>query len=79
MKRRNFALSSAMAAACVSWAAGAATTDPTERQLQRCLDVPANASTAGQVGCENAAEAYDRRMNLAYAALLRRLTPKSHR
>jgi uncharacterized protein YecT (DUF1311 family) len=39
-----------------------------------CLNKPENASTAGQTECEAAAaKAYDRRMNQAYAALLRRL------
>jgi len=52
--------------------------DPTEVALARCLDDPANASTAGQTGCEGAAErAYDRRMNTAYAALLRALAPEA--
>ncbi len=48
--------------------------DPTEPQLQRCLDDAENASTAGQTGCEDsAANAYDRRMNAAYATLMRDL------
>lgn len=48
--------------------------DSTERQLQRCLDDAENASTAGQTGCQdNAANAYDRRMNAAYATLMRDL------
>jgi uncharacterized protein YecT (DUF1311 family) len=49
-------------------------TDPTAATLRRCLDASANASTAGQTGCESAAyKNYDRRMNAAYAALIRRL------
>jgi len=48
--------------------------DGTAIALDRCLAVPANASTAGQTDCEAAAlRGYDRRMNVAYAALLRRL------
>lgn len=55
-----------------------AVADPAEDQtaaaLSRCLALAANASTAGQVECEaTALRNYDRRMNLAYAALLRRL------
>ena len=48
--------------------------DPVATTLAHCLDDPANASTAGQVACETTAlKAYDRRMNAAYAGLLRRL------
>jgi len=48
--------------------------DPTGTRLARCLEREANASTAGQTECETKAlRDYDRRMNLAYAALLRRL------
>ena len=48
--------------------------DATNVALDRCLAVPANASTAGQVACESVAmKAYDRRMNAAYATLLRKL------
>jgi uncharacterized protein YecT (DUF1311 family) len=48
--------------------------DATELTLARCLDNPAQASTAGQTECEMAAiRAYDRRMNAAYAALMRKL------
>lgn len=54
---------------------GVMSPDATERQLRQCLARPANASTAAQVECQAAAgKAYDRRMNLAYAALLRRLS-----
>jgi uncharacterized protein YecT (DUF1311 family) len=52
----------------------AAPGDPTAAALARCLDDAANASTAGQTDCEaSALRAYDQRMNLAYAALLRSL------
>ena len=52
--------------------------DSTGVALQRCLDDPANASTAGQVECEaTAARTYDQRMNAAYAALLSALPPKA--
>lgn len=48
--------------------------DPTEAALAACLAKDGNESTAGQTGCEDeAARAYDRRMNAAYTALLRRL------
>jgi uncharacterized protein YecT (DUF1311 family) len=48
--------------------------DGTATALDRCLAVPANASTASQTDCEAAAlRGYDQRMNAAYAALLRRL------
>jgi uncharacterized protein YecT (DUF1311 family) len=48
--------------------------DPTATALSRCLARADHASTAGQTECEGqAAAAYDRRMNAAYAALLRAL------
>ncbi|WP_448663560.1 lysozyme inhibitor LprI family protein [Sphingomonas sp. CJ20] len=48
--------------------------DPTEVALRRCLEAPANVSTAAQVDCEAAAmRSYDRRMNAAYTALMRTL------
>ncbi|WP_183111274.1 lysozyme inhibitor LprI family protein [Sphingomonas sp. So64.6b] len=48
--------------------------DATAVALTRCLDDAANASTAGQTQCEvDAARAYDRRMNAAYAILMRTL------
>jgi uncharacterized protein YecT (DUF1311 family) len=54
--------------------AQAALPDATAAALARCLDQPANASTAGQTECETAAyRAYDRRMNAAYATLMRKL------
>jgi uncharacterized protein YecT (DUF1311 family) len=54
---------------------GAISLDATERVLRQCLARPENASTAAQVECQAAAgKAYDRRMNLAYAALRRRLS-----
>jgi uncharacterized protein YecT (DUF1311 family) len=56
--------------------AAAAVPDPTTVALQRCLDDAANASTAGQTQCEaDAARAFDRRMNIAYATLMRKLPP----
>lgn len=57
-------------------AAAAALGDPTQAQLQACLADPAAQSTAGQTQCEAAAaESYDRRLNAAYDALMRRLPP----
>jgi uncharacterized protein YecT (DUF1311 family) len=48
--------------------------DTTAIAEDACLNKPENASTAGQTECEAAAaKAYDRRMNQAYAVLLRRL------
>ncbi|WP_137934623.1 lysozyme inhibitor LprI family protein [Mesorhizobium comanense] len=48
--------------------------DPTGETLDRCLNDPANGSTAGQTGCEaTASDDYDRRMNAAYATLMREL------
>jgi uncharacterized protein YecT (DUF1311 family) len=48
--------------------------DATEAALDSCLGAPANASTAGQTDYEAAAaRSYDRRMNTAYRALLKRL------
>ncbi|MBZ9722732.1 DUF1311 domain-containing protein [Mesorhizobium sp. CO1-1-11] len=48
--------------------------DATADTLDRCLDEPANGSTAGQTDCEATASSdYDRRMNAAYATLLRKL------
>ncbi|WP_240198150.1 lysozyme inhibitor LprI family protein [Novosphingobium sp. P6W] len=56
--------------------ASPASEDRTEAVLQRCLDAPAAASTAGQTECEvAAARDYDRRMNAAYNQLLQRLGP----
>jgi uncharacterized protein YecT (DUF1311 family) len=54
--------------------AAAAVPDPTTVALRRCLDDAAHASTAGQTQCEaDAARAFDRRMNVAYATLMRKL------
>lgn len=48
--------------------------DPTAETLDRCLNDPANGSTAGQTGCEAmASDDYDRRMNAAYATLIHKL------
>ena len=48
--------------------------DATAVALDRCLSTAANASTAGQTDCEAAAaHAYDRRMNVAFARLMRQL------
>jgi uncharacterized protein YecT (DUF1311 family) len=52
----------------------AAPPDATAATLDRCLAAPAHAATAGQTACEDAAaQAYDRRLNTAYSALLLRL------
>ena len=60
--------------ALVASRAAAAIADPTATALARCLDDPVNASTAGQTECEaTATEAYDARMNRAFAALTKRL------
>lgn len=49
----------------------AADADPTAVALDRCLEDPANSSTAGQTSCETqAAHSYDHRLNAAYQALL---------
>ncbi|UVK45069.1 DUF1311 domain-containing protein [Mesorhizobium sp. AR07] len=54
--------------------AAAALKDPTADVLDRCLNDAANASTSGQTECEAAASSdYDRRMNAAYATLMRKL------
>lgn len=54
----------------------AADVDRTAAALDRCLDDPANGSTAGQSNCEaQAVNSYDHRLNLAYRALLKRLKP----
>jgi uncharacterized protein YecT (DUF1311 family) len=54
--------------------AASALEDPTADTLDRCLNDPAKASTAGQTECEAAAtDDYDRRMNAAYATLMRKL------
>jgi uncharacterized protein YecT (DUF1311 family) len=54
--------------------AAAVPRDATAVELDRCLALPANASTAGQTDCETAAmRGYDRRMNVTYAALMSRL------
>lgn len=56
--------------------ASPASEDRTEAALQRCLDTPAAATTAGQTECEVAAACdYDLRMNTAYGQLLERLAP----
>jgi uncharacterized protein YecT (DUF1311 family) len=54
--------------------APAAVQDSAAVARQRCLDDPRRASTAGQTDCEAAAaRTYERRMNAAYAALMREL------
>ena len=48
--------------------------DATAVSLQRCLGAPDNASTGGQTQCEAMAQHdYDRRLNVAYARLMRTL------
>ncbi|MEG3152760.1 lysozyme inhibitor LprI family protein [Sphingomonas sp. ZT3P38] len=67
---------SALATILLAGASGAAAqrADPTATALNRCLSAAANASTAGQTGCEaSALRSYDQRMNVAYTALLRGL------
>ena len=60
--------------ALVATGAQAKASDADAVTLSKCLDDPANASTGGQSECESAAaRSYDRRMNVAYAALLRKL------
>lgn len=50
--------------------------DATAVALDRCPSLATNASTAGQTDCEAAAmRSYDRRMNVAYVDLMRRLPP----
>ncbi|MEW6631299.1 MAG: lysozyme inhibitor LprI family protein [Pseudomonadota bacterium] len=52
--------------------------DPTAETLDSCLNDAANASTAGQTGCEATASSdYDRRMNAAYATLMGKLPSKA--
>ncbi|MGX7872592.1 lysozyme inhibitor LprI family protein [Mesorhizobium sp. ORM6] len=48
--------------------------DATADTLDRCLNDPANGSTAGQTECEAAVtDEYERRMNAAYATLMQEL------
>jgi uncharacterized protein YecT (DUF1311 family) len=48
--------------------------DATQVVRDRCLAAPDGQSTAGQTACETAAlRSYDKRMNAAYAGLLRKL------
>lgn len=55
-------------------AATTASHDQTDAALAQCLDDPVNASTAGQTDCQaRAKQAWDRRMNAAYATLMKRL------
>ncbi len=64
--------------ACIAPAAPVAARDPTAASLARCLDDPAKASTGAQTDCEaTATKAYDRRMNMAFAALAKRLPPEA--
>ncbi len=64
-----------LSAMALSDAASASTVmDATAVALTRCLSTAANAPTAGQTDCEAAAaKAYDRRMNVAFASLMRKL------
>jgi uncharacterized protein YecT (DUF1311 family) len=60
--------------ACTSRGTAATPTsyDQTDTALARCLDDPGNASTAGQTECQaGATRAWDRRMNAAYATLIK--------
>ncbi len=59
---------------CVAPATAAARSDPIDAALAQCLDSPGSASTAGQGDCQTRAkQSWDRRMNAAYATLMRRL------
>ncbi|WCM25935.1 DUF1311 domain-containing protein [Sphingomonas sp. QA11] len=75
----------AILVAALSWAAHPALAengrrDATAAALDHCLADPAHASTGDQTACETrAAGDYDRRMNVAYAALLRKLPPDAAR
>jgi uncharacterized protein YecT (DUF1311 family) len=54
--------------------AAAPSDDLAEVELRRCLAAPEGSSTSGQTTCESAAaRRYDRRMNAAYVALMRKL------
>ncbi|MGX5849029.1 lysozyme inhibitor LprI family protein [Mesorhizobium sp. PL10] len=78
----RLAITAALVLAISSAAASAASTvrDPTADTLDRCLNDPANGSTAGQTDCEAAASAdYDRRMNAAYATLMQKLPHEAAR
>jgi uncharacterized protein YecT (DUF1311 family) len=62
--------------ACTAPGTGATQTshDQTDVALARCLDDPANASTAEQTKCQtHALLAWDQRMNAAYSTLMQRL------
>lgn len=68
------ALAFALLLVPVNASAGPVPGDPTEVALRRCLAAPAGYSTAGQTTCQTAAlRSYDKRMNAAYANLMRRL------
>lgn len=70
----NFAPIAATCLLAIAGPAAAEPADPVEVRLAACLNAPDQASTAGQVGCEIAAERdYDRRMNAAYIDLMRKL------
>jgi uncharacterized protein YecT (DUF1311 family) len=68
-----------LSAMALSDAASASTVkDATAAALTCCLSTAANASTAGQTDCEAAAaKTYDRRMNVAFASLMRKLPPSA--
>ena len=52
--------------------------DLIDEALKACLDRPENETTAGMVGCTDAAyRAYDRRLNDVYQATIKGLDPQS--
>lgn len=52
--------------------------DPVDDALKACLAEPENETTAGMLGCTDAAyRAYDRRLNEVYQATIKGLDPKS--
>jgi uncharacterized protein YecT (DUF1311 family) len=74
VNRRSAVLAMACMIAAVPATAAGPRADMTDAALERCLASPRQASTSGQTECEAAAaRSYDQRMNVAYAALMRRL------
>jgi len=70
----NGAMACLLVAALPATLLASALQDPTADTLDRCLNDPANGSTAGQTHCEaTASDDYDRRMNTAYATLMQKL------
>lgn len=72
--RMKITLSCLLAVAWPGLTSASTFKDATAAVLSHCLSATANASTARQTGCEAAAEhAYDRRMNVAFTNLMRKL------